>query len=159
MRDRKVENVLFRVPRYQFIENSETFRARFTRPQAGTDTVEGDTDGKPIKLQGVSKVDFERLLKFMYPHRLSPLETISHEGWISILKLSTMWEMTEIRNAAISGILERRLKIDATERIALGKQYNVSMLVASGIISLVNQRGGVSDEQIAVLGLEMALRI
>ncbi|SJK98026.1 uncharacterized protein ARMOST_01282 [Armillaria ostoyae] len=154
-----VDDVLFRVPRYQFIENSETFRAMFTLPQAETDTVEGDSDDKPIQLQGVSKVDFERLLKFMYPQNgLSPRE-ISHEEWISILKLSTMWEMTEIRNTAISDILERQLKIDATERISLGREYDVPALTTSGIVDLVNQRGGVSEEQIAVLGFEMALRI
>ncbi len=36
-------------------------------PQTETGTVEGDSDNNPIQLQGVSKVDFERLLKFMYP--------------------------------------------------------------------------------------------
>ncbi|KAK0241242.1 hypothetical protein EDD85DRAFT_764063 [Armillaria nabsnona] len=154
-----VEDVLFRVPRYQFIEKSETFRAMFTLPQTETDTVEGDSDDNPIQLQGVSKVDFERLLKFMYPQNgLSPRE-ISHEEWISILKLSTMWEMTEIRNTAISDILERQLKIDATERISLGQEYDVPALVTSGIVSLVNQRGGVSEEQTVILGFEMALRI
>ncbi|KAK0486300.1 hypothetical protein IW261DRAFT_1559705 [Armillaria novae-zelandiae] len=155
-----VENVLFRVPRHQFIEKSETFRAKFElacQEATSNGTIEGDTNSKPIKLQGVSKVDFERLLKFM--SRLYPFEIISHEGWISILKLSTMWEMTEIRNAAIAGILECQLKIDATERISLGKEHNVPMLVTSGIVSLVNQRGGVSEKQIAALGLEMALRI
>ncbi len=39
----------------------------FMLPQTETDTVEGDSDDNPIQLQGVSKVDFERLLKFMYP--------------------------------------------------------------------------------------------
>ncbi len=70
-----------------------------------------------------------------------------------------MWEMTEIRNAAISDILERQLKIDATERIYLGQEYDVPALVTSGIVSLVNQRGGVSEEQTVILGFEMALRI
>ncbi|KAK0454464.1 hypothetical protein EV421DRAFT_1896386 [Armillaria borealis] len=104
--DWKVKDVLFHVPTYQFIEKSETFRAMFMLPQAETDTAKGDSDDKPIQLQGVSKVDFE--------NGPSPRE-ISHKEWISILKLSTMWEMTEIRNTAISDILERQLKIDATE--------------------------------------------
>ncbi|KAK0494907.1 hypothetical protein EDD18DRAFT_1076297 [Armillaria luteobubalina] len=85
-----VENVLFRVPRYRFIENSETFRTMFSLPQAETSTAEGDSDDKPIQLQGVSRVDFERLLEFMYRRNAaSPLKA-SLEEWISILKLSTM---------------------------------------------------------------------
>ncbi len=67
--------------------------------------------------------------------------------------------MTEIRNAAISDILEHQLKIDATERISLGEKYDVPALVTSGIVALVNQRGGVSEEQALILGFEMALRI
>ncbi|KAK0486303.1 hypothetical protein IW261DRAFT_1559708 [Armillaria novae-zelandiae] len=121
---------------------SETFRTMFTLPATG-----------------ISKVDFERLLKFMYPlNGLAPRE-ISHEEWISILKLSTMWEMTEIRNTAISDFLERQLKIDATERISLGQEYDVPALVTSGIVSLANQRGGLSEEQMTALGWKMALRI
>ncbi|KAK0459152.1 uncharacterized protein EV420DRAFT_305526 [Desarmillaria tabescens] len=155
-----VEGVLFRVPKHQFTKNSETFRTMFTLPQTATDTVEGDTDDKPILLQGVSKVDFERLLKFMFPrNELSPSEPLSPEEWLSILKLSTMWEMTEIRNTAISHIMERPLEIDATERISLGTKYDVSTLVTSGIVSPVNQQEGVSEKQTEVLGYEMALRI
>ncbi|KAK0226417.1 hypothetical protein IW262DRAFT_1248604, partial [Armillaria fumosa] len=154
-----VEDVLFRVPTYRFIEKSETFKAMFTLPQTKTDTVEGDSDDKPIHLQGISKVDFERLLKFMYSQNgLSPRE-ISHEEWISILNLSTMWEMTEIRNTAISDLLDRQLKIDAIERISLGQEYDVPALVTSGIVSLANQRGGLLEEQMTVLGSKMALRI
>ncbi len=67
--------------------------------------------------------------------------------------------MTEIRNAAISDILEHQLKIDATERIFLGEKYDVPALVTSGIVALVNQRGGVSEEQALILGFETALRI
>ncbi|PBK86945.1 hypothetical protein ARMGADRAFT_1086050 [Armillaria gallica] len=142
-RVRKVEDVLFRVPRSQLIENSGTFRAMFTLPQAATGTIEGDTDDEPIQLQGVSKVDFERLLKFMYRrNEVSPLET-SHEEWISILK-------------ALDDVGDDR---NTQQRISLGEKYDVPALVTSGIVALVNQRGGVSEEQTVILGFEMALCI
>lgn len=131
----------------------------FTLPQAAADTVEGDTDDKPIHLQGVSKVDFEALLKFLYLQNGLFPDKISHEEWLSTLKLSTMWDMTKIRETAIAYIMEHELEIDATERISLGNIYDIPKLVISGIISLVNQWEGVSEEQAKVLGLEMALRI
>ncbi|KAK0494910.1 hypothetical protein EDD18DRAFT_1076673, partial [Armillaria luteobubalina] len=122
-----------------FIENSETFRTMCSLPQAATGTVEGDSDDKHIQLQGVSRVDF-RLLKFLYRQNdASPLEP-SLEDWISLLKLSAMWEMTDIRNAAISEMLKRKLKINVTEQISLGKKYDVPTLVISGIVELVSQQ-------------------
>lgn len=67
--------------------------------------------------------------------------------------------MTDIRNTVISEMLERQLKINATERISLGEKYDVPALVTSGIVALVNQQGGVSQKQTVILSLEMALRI
>ncbi|KAK0494916.1 hypothetical protein EDD18DRAFT_1106776 [Armillaria luteobubalina] len=137
----KVQDVLFRVPTHQFIEKLETFRAMFTLPHTKTDTVEGISDNKPIHLDGSS-----------------PRE-ISHKEWISILNLSTMWEMTEICNTAMSDLLDHQLKIDAIEQISLGQEYDVPALVTSGIVSLANQKGGLSEEQMSVLGSKMALHI
>ncbi|KAG7449815.1 uncharacterized protein BT62DRAFT_608290 [Guyanagaster necrorhizus] len=154
-----VEDELFRAPRCQFIKHSETFRAMFTLPQADADAVEGNTDNKPIHLYGVTKIDFERLLNFMYPLDVLIALKRSLEEWTSIFKLSTMWAMAEIRDSAISHIMERHLEIEATERIALGRTHDVPALVRSGLVTLVNQDGGVTERQAILLGWEMALRI
>ncbi|KAK0459142.1 uncharacterized protein EV420DRAFT_1538552 [Desarmillaria tabescens] len=156
-----VEDELFRAPRYQFIKHSETFGAMFTLPQADADAVEGNTDDKPIHLQGVSKTDFERLLNFMYPLDVlhASKQKRSLEEWISILKLSTMWVMSEIRTSAISHIMERREEVEAVERITLGRTHDIPALVRSGIVTLVNQDGGVSERQAMLIGWETALRI
>ncbi|KAK0434766.1 uncharacterized protein EV420DRAFT_1282298, partial [Desarmillaria tabescens] len=171
----KVEDELFCAPRYQFIKQSETFRAMFTLPQADANAVEGNTDDRPIRLHGVSKIDFERLLNFMYHlygFRCSIIRLISCmsrdipsvstrllEEWISILKLSTMWVMTEIRNSAIFHIIERHQEVEVVERITLGRSCDVPALVRSGLVTLVNQAGGVSERQAVLLGWETALRI
>ncbi|KAK0212409.1 hypothetical protein DFS33DRAFT_1482309 [Desarmillaria ectypa] len=154
-----VEDELFRAPRYQFIKHSETFRAMFALPQADADAVEGNTDDKPICLYGVSKIDFERLLNFMYPLDIPPVLKRTLKEWISILKLSTMWVMTEIRNSAIFHIMERNQEVEAVERITLGRSHDVPTLVRSGLVTLVNQDGGVSEQQAVLLGWETALRI
>ncbi|KAK0195869.1 hypothetical protein F5146DRAFT_308554 [Armillaria mellea] len=154
-----VEDELFRAPRYQFIKHSDTFRAMFTLPQADADTVEGNSDDKPIRLYGVNKIDFERLLNFMYPLEIPPSLTRPLKEWISILKLSTMWVMTEIRNSAISHIMERHQEVEVVERITLGRSYEVPALVRSGLVTLVNQDGGMTEQQARLLGWETALRI
>ncbi len=39
----------------------------FSLAQADAEAVEGNRDSKSSDLYGVSKIDFERLLNFMYP--------------------------------------------------------------------------------------------
>ncbi|KAK0459176.1 uncharacterized protein EV420DRAFT_1479197 [Desarmillaria tabescens] len=172
-----VEDELFRAPRYQFINHSDTFKAMFTLPQAENTNVEGSSDDNPIRLQGISKLDFERLLQYMYPtyditdnkspwsrfsrssRNIPPVLTRPLEDWISILKLSTIWFMTDIRNQVIPRIIERHLQIDVIERITLGRKYDLPALVTSGVTSLVNQDGGVSEDQAEALGWDTTLRI
>lgn len=154
-----VEDELFRAPRYQFIKHSDTFRTMFTLLQTDADAVEGNTDDKPIRLYGVDKFDFERLLNFMYPLDIPPVLTRSLVEWISILKLSTMWAMTEIRNSAIAHIMERHHEVEVVQRITLGRSHGVPALVRSGLVTLVNQDGGVTEQQARLLGWETALRI
>ena len=59
-----MEDALFKVPKNHFAASS-VFATIFTLPP-GKDEVEG-TEDKPFVLHGVSEVDFESLLKLMYP--------------------------------------------------------------------------------------------
>ncbi|KAJ6548871.1 hypothetical protein B0H19DRAFT_1074677 [Mycena capillaripes] len=87
----QVEDYLFKVPRYHFERNSEIFASTLTLPVTGD--VEGGSNQNPIKLDGVSSVDFERLLVVLYPlHREDPMPTLSKDHWISVLKLATFWQ-------------------------------------------------------------------
>jgi len=65
----QVEDTLFRVSRQYFVEKSPIFRDMFSIPQIQIEgsSPEGSSDEKPLRLEGISKVDFERLLKVMYP--------------------------------------------------------------------------------------------
>lgn len=56
-----MEDCLFRVPREPLEAESTVFRDMFLLPQG--ETVEGLTDANPVVLPGVSKEDFEQLLK------------------------------------------------------------------------------------------------
>jgi hypothetical protein len=61
----QVEDTLFRVPRYLFEESSELFRDMFLLPCPEGIPCDGSSDGQPLFLEGVSKVDFRWLLKAM----------------------------------------------------------------------------------------------
>jgi hypothetical protein len=60
----KVEGTLFKVPKNHFATSS-VFATIFTLPP-GENDIEG-TEDKPFVLHGISEVDFESLLKLMYP--------------------------------------------------------------------------------------------
>lgn len=51
-----------------FQQESVIFRDMFSMPQGGQSAVEGLSDDRPIRLDGVSKHDFEQLLKALF-HR------------------------------------------------------------------------------------------
>jgi hypothetical protein len=63
----QVEDSLFRVPRHHFQDNSEVFKDMFSLPQGSQTTEEGNSDANPIKLEGISALEFASLLRALYP--------------------------------------------------------------------------------------------
>jgi len=65
----QVEDTLFKVPRQYFVENSSIFQDMFSIPQVQIEgsSPEGLSAEKPLRLDGISQVDFERLIKVIYP--------------------------------------------------------------------------------------------
>jgi hypothetical protein len=62
----QVEDRLFKIPRYALQRESVVFRDMFSLPTS-PHQVEGLTDEMPIRLEGASAIDFERLLELLYP--------------------------------------------------------------------------------------------
>ncbi len=48
-------------------EESEVFSKMFTLPPPPGEEVEGQSDDKPIRLEGVKKEEFRSLLRLLYP--------------------------------------------------------------------------------------------
>lgn len=61
----KVDGELYKLPRLDFEQKSTVFRDMFSMP--ATHDCEGNSDENPIRLDSISKVDFERLLTVMFP--------------------------------------------------------------------------------------------
>jgi hypothetical protein len=62
----QVENDLFRVHRYFFIRESVVFRDMLSIPAPSDKAREGDSDDKPIILEGIKSDDFRALMWMWY---------------------------------------------------------------------------------------------
>ncbi|KAI6144043.1 hypothetical protein BKA82DRAFT_4179776 [Pisolithus tinctorius] len=85
-----VQNCLFRVPWEPFQRESKSFCDKFSSPQGDGSEVEGLSDEKPIRLDGVQKSDFEQLLKVLFRRTRSSLPdlSLSTNQWKSVQPLT-----------------------------------------------------------------------
>ncbi|KAI5987322.1 hypothetical protein EDC04DRAFT_2912996 [Pisolithus marmoratus] len=160
-----VENCLFRVPRKPLEEESMVFRDMFLLPQPDNDMIEGLDDVKPVVLHGVSKDDFECLLKSLLCRRHGENKGLVlnlTNQWMSVLKLSTMWEFTSLRTAAISWLDTSDASVcrsDHVERIVFAMQYGIKEWLLPSLLALVQRPELISVEEGMRLGIKTALKL
>ncbi|GLB42213.1 hypothetical protein LshimejAT787_1102280 [Lyophyllum shimeji] len=155
----QVEDTLFKVPRVGFIQNSPVFRDMFSIPQpteGSTSTAEGLSDTNPVKLP-VNKGDFRRLLEVIYPLNIPPDPSMPKEGWIAVLRLAKMWEMSKIRALAIARL--SAIGMGSVEKIVLAKEFHVPQWLRSGYQELVDQTEMLSLEDCDKIDYPSAIRI
>ncbi|KAJ7212851.1 hypothetical protein C8J57DRAFT_1097070, partial [Mycena rebaudengoi] len=157
---KQIENRLFKVPQHHFERGAEIFAAAWTLPVADGVESEVGSDQNPIKLEGISVVDFQRLLRVMYPLKISgDTMSKSKEVWISVLKLSTLWYFSDIRALAIKELDSHFLSPtrDNVEIILLARTYDVSSWLRSAYTDFVDE--GLPLEDAERIGWETAARI
>jgi len=139
--------------------------------------IEGQSDDRPIHLEGVKKDHFKLLLKLLYPryHRYHIFEIIpvlnefcsrkfatpfefSTDQWISVLELSTKWAMDRIRHLAIRK-LYATLRMSPHELILLGKKFNVEDFLFVGVETLIRRSNPLDDEDVRRIGIAEVLKI
>ncbi|KAI5985623.1 hypothetical protein EDD15DRAFT_1626644 [Pisolithus albus] len=156
-----VENTLYKVPRKPLEEESTVFKDMFLLPQPDNDAIEGQDDTKPVILHGVSKADFECLLKALlcrqHGKNKDLVLSLTNE-WISVLKLSTMWEFTTLREAAISW-LGAAYQSDPVEKIVLATRYDIGEWLLPSLLALAQRADPISVEEGKRLGIETALKL
>jgi tRNA A37 threonylcarbamoyladenosine biosynthesis protein TsaE len=111
----------------------------FQLPIPEDQTADGSTEYQPLRLVGIQKTDFQRLLKVIL--RLdaatgSP-ETKNWEEWESVLKLATMWHFDFIRSQSIKTLSS--MELDPVDKIILGRKYYVSEWMASALNDLAKR--------------------
>ncbi|TFK20817.1 hypothetical protein FA15DRAFT_658818 [Coprinopsis marcescibilis] len=139
----KVEDELFCVPRSGFAAAKDSvFDNMFSVPASDV-PVEGRDKEHPIGLEA-NKKDVICLLKYMYPtithfvvnQKIATIQ-LKKEEWVSVLKLATKWDMTDL---------------------SLGREFRVRDWVAKGIRALA-QDINMNLVQLRVHGWETAAQI
>ncbi|KAJ7656478.1 hypothetical protein DFH06DRAFT_1199690 [Mycena polygramma] len=154
----KVEDGIFKVPRYHFEHSSEIFATTFTLPSVDAVQGEGQSDENPFILEGISRVDFERLLKVLYPLDIPQILSMAKDNWISVLKLSTLWYFLDARDLAIKQLNDRG-DIGSVERILLARQYDVASWLRIGYTDLARREEGISLEDAEKIGWQTTVRL
>ncbi|KAF8959948.1 hypothetical protein BDZ97DRAFT_1835731 [Flammula alnicola] len=123
----------------------------FQLPQDPNVVQDGSTDEQPIRLAGVKKEDFKRLLRIMYP------QNSLQEEWASVLVLSDQWEMDRVRKLAIAK-LTPSFATDAHKLVIMGQKYNVNSWLISGIHLLVIREAPMGEEDANNIGMTAVLK-
>ncbi|KAF6746249.1 hypothetical protein DFP72DRAFT_636158 [Ephemerocybe angulata] len=154
----EVERTLVRVPRQGLIEASPIFADLFTLPSPSGGRQEGDTDSEPIRLDGVKKVDFEALLKVVFPtsaNITSGTFDLTKKEWLGAMKLAAMWEMGHIRLHAIQVL---SASMTPAEKVTHGLEHGIGRWVRDGVKGLVED-SQISLEDLLSVGADAASRI
>ncbi|KAJ3542743.1 hypothetical protein NMY22_g3399 [Coprinellus aureogranulatus] len=164
----QVESTIFRVLQREIAAASPIFRTMFTLPKGDlgkSQAVEGSVNENPIVLEGHKAADFNALLRVLYPTSRDLLQggpTLNKDQWIGVLGLSTIWEMQEVRELAISKLSDQHLPqlLTAVEKVNLGRTYRVSSWLINGLMDLTWAEKDLSPEALGeAVGLPTALRI
>jgi len=158
----QVEDTLFKVHKAQFTEGSHVFQDMFSIPQPEGSKYEGSDDENPLKLEGVMKLDFENLLKVLFPLYRNKIvmvpDFLEHAKWISVLKLSKMWYFQNVFNQA-KNRLNTATSINVGEKVALGREYNISDWLVSGLENLVTRDDPPTKEESLSIGIETTVTV
>ncbi|GLB38927.1 hypothetical protein LshimejAT787_0600890 [Lyophyllum shimeji] len=143
-----IEDRLYMVPKYQFMKSTDFFTSKFQS------TIDEEA---PITLADVEKVDFQALLKLMYP--LNPTyekPTLSQEEWTSVLKLASLWMMLDLREMAIQHL---QTLLSQGRKIILAREYGVYDWLRTGYIHFATREQSISLEDAMALGIDATLKL
>ncbi|KAH6908551.1 hypothetical protein BKA70DRAFT_1427131 [Coprinopsis sp. MPI-PUGE-AT-0042] len=140
-----VEECLYSVPSQALTSHSPVFEGMFDVGDQSRG--EGGSDDKPIVLEGYKSEDFECLLKVLLPRAFELFPpTLTKQGWASVLKLATIWQMDKARNVAIEQL--SALDLSPIESIQYAREYYVSAWLREGIIAIVSNVDDYKMEEI-----------
>ncbi|KDQ63981.1 hypothetical protein JAAARDRAFT_27659 [Jaapia argillacea MUCL 33604] len=152
-----VEDTLFRVPRRNFEMESDTFGGMFTLVQPEQSTTEGSSDDDPIYLEGYSKVDFQRFLRVLLPLRIGQVDLSTSDEWISVLKLSHIWEFDTIKGLAIQAL--DKFDLDPVDKTVLARDYDIPGWLLLTFNAIAQRGRGLDMSDLERLGIDWVLRL
>ncbi|EIW61108.1 uncharacterized protein TRAVEDRAFT_104976, partial [Trametes versicolor FP-101664 SS1] len=151
----QVEDILFKVSRRPFEEDSEGFASMFALPPTDHPSgVEGTSDANPIHLP-VTEDEFRALLHVIFPTSFTT-RALTKDNWMSVLKLADMWGFDDVRDKAIAEL--RRLIPGSAERVRIARRFGIAGWVEPALKELV-QQDMLSAGDLEALGWDMAARL
>ncbi|KAI0634589.1 hypothetical protein C8Q77DRAFT_1194732 [Trametes polyzona] len=152
----RVENCLFRVHRYFLERDSTFFKDFFQRTVTGTGM--GKTDDTAIRLQEVSRREFECLLHFLY-HGASSAQNDSILNLVLLLSTSSALSFPAARTHAIGALDRASPPLDPVERVFLAEKYDIPAWLRPAYVELCSRAHPLEDAEAEVLGLQTTARL
>lgn len=85
---------------------------------------------------------------------------VAMEQWISVLQLSTQWDMTRIRTQAIKNVRATLGSDDLPPKLLnLGQTYHVDEWVIDSITSFIKRKEPMGLNDVETIGIENILKI
>ncbi|KAF8648493.1 hypothetical protein AX16_006203 [Volvariella volvacea WC 439] len=119
----KAENTLFKLPLATLHGRSPVLRTIMPPVYGGETRYLGFNDERPFILPEIKSVDFVRLLYILFPCDDKPFRSLTVDDWISILKLSTLYQMDDIRQLSIVHL--DILPLEPIRKIAIWEEYHL----------------------------------
>ena len=85
--------------------------------------------------------------------------SLSLDQWVSVLKLSTMWEFHTLRTAAIDHLTILSGSIDPVEKLVLATQFEIKGWMLPTLLKLAQRAEPISMEEGRRMGFETALKL
>ena len=96
----------------------------------------------------------------MYFNRLvGESASLTVEEWLSVLKLSDLWELPELRTKAIDAVESHNQDLDTVDMILLAKKYCVSKWLIRGYEELARRTDVITPEESVRLGVYTSCRL
>ncbi|GJJ12610.1 hypothetical protein Clacol_006853 [Clathrus columnatus] len=154
-----VENTYYKVPRRKLCLSSSVFQDLFSLPPDSSFPAEGESDEHPIILQGISNIDFERLLTYLYPltnEYTHFTKEWNFDYWHSILKVAHTYMMDDICTQIIDALSTMSFP-DPLTMIRCGLKFNHPTWIRQGYSELVFRSCPLTVEEAQALGLENSI--
>ncbi|KAF9443656.1 hypothetical protein P691DRAFT_797152 [Macrolepiota fuliginosa MF-IS2] len=144
----QVEDDLYKVPNQPFSQHSPIFRRRFKNQGF----VKFSHHNPLVIDSGVTKADFECLLRFFFPPNSAGEWEPSFTEWASILTLSAKWEMDRVKSLAVQK-LEKLDFGSVVTKLRMAQELGVQDWFVSGMKTLVTRQEPLSAHECQVLDL------
>ncbi|KAG9102412.1 hypothetical protein FS749_000001 [Ceratobasidium sp. UAMH 11750] len=151
----QVENTLFNVHKQQ-LYHSETFKDMFGVKH--TDMVaQGSTLDDPIKLLGISAMDFESLLITLYAHHcptwVLALQVVTTDSFdprhiIPAFRLAEMWNFTSLCTH-LTKLAEQ--KLDTVERAVFAREFGFGDLLEQAYLGLCQRDEPLTSKEASIV--------